>query len=467
MSLENNSYLNTNLLHIRPISAHLFSGILGFGTFVHQNVSNERLPGKVVCFAAKAVVYTGYLANSILALVESVAIFAIGLTAATFHALTKGKSEILQKYTIKCFAYSINSFLTLATQVFLAHNRVFPKYQFMTTLHAHAHLVISALASQAIWGGIFNHLAGRPKSPVALVNILSESLPTLTVDMVSAIARDFNLHLNGVHLNSMPNIQQHRQTVSNFTFTRLLNLEYRQQLINLSRDYLQFTGVVLPQAQGAVTVDSNIFILNSLGSDDKKYQAHLEKLTKEATIEAYQNKDLVACFAEEGEQGDPVELGQTALEGFYPEIYIPLTNYTQLKELELENNSCPAKFISRELLPYQDRKLKIDAARIMLQKLPKEHKDILVKKLLKGSSFDANKALENLSIEKTLKPEELKIQQGAIQKAYLDISALASPLHQGKLMSQLTMDLHNLNASSNNLFQGAIQKGIAEATKPK
>jgi len=462
MSLENNSYLNTNLLHFRPVSAHLYSGIRGFGTLVHHNVSQKNLPGRVVCLAAKGVVYTGYLANSLVALVESTAFCAIGLTAAALHALTKGKSEILQKCTIKCLAYSMHSFLTFSTQAFLMYKRMLPEYQIITALHSHVHLILSALASQAILGAIFNPLAGRPQSKAALPNLLIESFPGLSRDVRSAMVSDFKSHVNGTHLANMPNIEQHRETVRNFTLSQLSNFEYRLQLINLVKDYLEFMGVAVPQGPGA----GNNVILNSLGQDDKKYQTHLEKLIKETTIEIYQSKELAACFAEEGKEGDPVELGQSNLESFYGEIFVPLSNYTQLKELELENNACPALFNNRDLQQYKERKVQIDAVRTLLKELPKEHRDILVKKLLKGSSFDANKALENLSIENPLEPEALKIQQDIIKKAYFDISALATPLHQGKLMSQLTIDLSDFSPGSNNLFQGAVQAGMAEATKP-
>jgi len=138
---------------------------------------------------------------------------------------------------------------------------------------------------------------------------------------------------------------------------------------------------------------------------------------------------------------DPVELGRNALKELDSNVYVPLANFTQLKELEQKTIVCPNTFGAIELQNINKRKEKIDEASLLLDALTTEEKEMLAIRLLKGSDF---------------------VVEEKIHKLYLAVAELAGSLHQGKLMCQLVVFRNNNDSSGQNLFHLAFQKALEE-----
>lgn len=449
--------LGKNISHLRPISSHVFSGVRFIGVAMTQAASTKRWHGRCVKFLAKCLVAIGYILNSLIGLVEAAVTIPIGLIATAIHLLTGAKNEFLQKYTAKCLSYGLNSLLTVIQQVFFLYRRDFPEYHTFTKLLSHGTYLASALFVQLTFGRVSDSIANRkhptcPTMPLAaprMVRLLMENGESALRDIVNAAARDFCFSTRSIPSirDALERNPQYRELFSNFSFRNIQDEQYRARFAAFFIDIMRQASLVriagVDADVGAPADNPLEVILNNHRPEDVAYQNVIAGHVKDAVAQLYGDEKLTAYLNVEGD----VKAAKEALENFYAESCIPLAHLAQLGELESEN-ACPEAFGNRELHIYNFRHEKLETTRAKLKNLNPSDRELLIEHLIKGGSF-------NFNDRSSSKDSEI-----LIQELFVAISELAGPLHQGKLMSQLTMNVGVLQASSNNLFIKAYKEAM-------
>ncbi|WP_068466802.1 hypothetical protein [Candidatus Protochlamydia phocaeensis] len=446
--------------HLTPVSTYVFSGFRYIAIQLHQNASPTQWHGSALRGISKAVAVAGYCLNMPIALAET----AVGLSAATIgiglHLLTGARSETLQRYTLKSIAYTFNSLGNLLLQLIFLGKLRFPEYHTHTAILNQANYLLCGLSTQLVGGYIFDQMAGRnpvnrglngeenplPPSLLRTGYLLAQQIPSTLREIITGIDRDFNHHRQYLvessvlqsFLNAHP---EYGELIRSFTFSRLAEADYRQQISRMVTDFFTHQQMLRP-ADPVATANTEFVISTNQASDDE-YRNQLQTFVKNGVKEIYQTPELVSCL------GENEQAGKEALEGFYPEVYLPIAHYAQLKELE-SDLTCPNTFGSNDLRSYNERRQKLEEAQRELRALSSEEKDYLIKKLL-NSDYTSEQSFS----------EESKAR---IQHLYNAIGSLGGSLHQGKLMSQLTVNIGTGNQlfSSQNLFQKAYQDALQE-----
>jgi len=440
-------YLNSNNLHFKPFCARIGRAVLWSATTLERQRSNHW-HGHVVHFASKTVLLLGAAATVPLALIEAVGIFAIGLAGVAFNSLIcLNTSEFLQKHSVQCISYALHSLLVSIALFATVLKNPNLTYYTLNAVADHTLHIGSAAATQLTLGLILDRVAGRsPHSAVVrTVNLFVDSHPDLLIDLANQIQTDFELNLRGrmreiphweAFLNGHPD---DRAFIETFDFTRLLREEpYRIRTADLARRFLHQARLVGAAAPGD---DPLRFDLNQNTPQESAYQNRLAGMLKASFLEIHRTPALARCLDKEGDSGaDLLEMLDAA-------TYVPLTAYTQLKELE-QPIECPAAF-SANLTRYNERRAQLIEARNELLTLTPEEKQRLVEKVLKGSDANVEEKLQGL---------------------YRKIGVLAAPLYQGPLMTKTAINLRHADDGNIidvwNLFQKACQEAIAELPRP-
>ncbi|MCX6990480.1 MAG: hypothetical protein NTX49_05390 [Chlamydiae bacterium] len=452
---ETSEYLSRDNMHFRPVSARVFH-LINYSANELFYAAKERptfeVPLKALAYATS---YTGMTLNSVVALVEAAATGAIAIVATIIHIATGAQSEFLQKYTLKCWSYSFNCSSVLITQVFFLAHGLATKYHLADAAILNVQSLTSSVVAHLVLGSMFNNIAGRTVSVAYTTNFLTDAFRTAAVDLLQA-ARDDRLiaaDRPGAPGNDFfTRFPQHRQTVQRF-FNRqagdaqVTPEERSIQLQAAVRDFMQHLGIAAPVA-GAPDAAGIIPLGNNFTGAETAYQQKLERLVKDASTQVYRNDDLVRHLCEDAAAANPVQGGRDAIDGFFPEIYIPLANYAQLVELEGEI-TCPQRFSVGALAQYNARHAALLEAKRNLEALSPSEKALLIRKLL-NSSIN----IEGVSADR----------KAAIQLVSNQIGALSGALHQGSLMSQMVLNINNPGqlVTGTNLFQRAIQAAGAE-----
>lgn len=455
--MQPQAVLDNNNLHFKPITGWVFQGIRFAGTSIHQSASPNRWHGHLVRGISYGIVATGYVINAFLALAESILAFTVGFFASMLHRQTNAESVTLHKFTLKCLAYAINGLGVSVGQSYLLCTGNFPQYHTLNTLINHGLHIGSAIVSQLIFGRCFDQVAGRnPQDPNQMtpsvtrsIGILVENIPPVVTELLASVDRDLGVPYvvrdadgNEQVSSFFDQYPQHRGVLQSFNLNNLADPEQRRAVAAFINDYSTYRGIGRANIGGA----NNILVLNNNGQADRQYQAKLKEYVKDSFKEIYQNDNLVSCLSSEASLQAAIKAGKESMDMFDADIYIPLANYAQLKELQ-NDIECPNRFENAELRRlYPTRYDDLTAAKVKVDALTSEETAILVKKLLKGSSL--NYSAFNISIE----------QERHIQEAFTMIGRLSGSLHQGKLMNQLQVDLRNLgNMNHCSLFQEACQ----------
>ena len=482
LNVQSNYYTdpqNMNVLHFKPISHRLASFNLTLGSLIFQSADSETWQGKLKIHLAKGIVGTGYVLNSLIAIVESAAAFAFAALALSIHALTSGRSITFQKITLKLCAYWIDTVLVAISQIACLSRGVYSKYHSLNAAANHTIHATAALISQIIGYG-FDRWAERDSShsdqpsPSCRrgIQVLNEIIPTALLDISSGAVRDFAFHITDQP--SYPDLQtfinnnaEHRDVLEQFTIDKLFNnQDYRQRFLQLIGNYLVqtriiYSAIVHINAQNANEVASGIQVFGvSNNEEDRKYQDKLKALIKKSFIELHDNHELICLLSEKNTTStEQEEEGRTQLTTLLATR--EFAHYVQLKELEEEIN-CPEVFGAYYLQPYNTRFQSLQDAKASLGQLNDDEKLTLIKLLLQTSDFDINdQGLETNRIE-------------SIQKLFNDIGKLAGDLHQGKL---LTFEFINPNEASvgrffesfgaSNFFLEACKEAVNEIEKRK
>lgn len=458
--------LNTDVLHVKPISHQICRGITYLGTTLQQSANPNHPHGQIRIGFAKGIVATGYVLNTIIALVESIAALTFAALALSLHAATKGRSTLIQKITLKMCAYYINTLLIATTQIVCLKKGKFSRHHTLNAAANHAIHATAALAAQFV-GFYFDERTGRnpvnddriPPAIIRALRVIIEIAPTAFFDISTGAARDFAVHIRNnknnpsfqVFLRNNPNYEQ---TLNRFNFTRLLNDQYRAELFQLLGDYLVEIGILNNQVSLRVNQINAFAVSNN--DNDRNYQNSLKDLIKKSCLELHDNPKLARMLSKEKEEAAAIEDGRDQLTSFLPAPILPLAHYAQLKELQ-SAVACPAAFAAKDLQSFNNRHQLIKNARDRLSQLTVDENQILIEMLLKTGSFE-------------IKDQKLTANRIAfIQSLFNDIGTLAGPLHQGLLLSQKYVNTSfmaqgNINEAfgSNKLFNSAWQEAVKE-----
>lgn len=436
-------YLSNNNLHYKPICAHLGRVALWSSTSIANRASTTQWHGRVVALLSRAALILGACLAMPIAVIETVA---FGILAGLGHLIHRlifqNRSEFLQKWTLRSASHTLHSaIVSIGLLGLAARSPVSKSHTLNAAIDNGIHLG-SAAFIQSTWGALLDRNAGRNRDLFAqrTLNLLADSHPGLLNDFVVQIQRDFDVNMRD-RVGQLPNMATYlrghpedRDFIHAFNFYNFANdREYRQRSLAVLGRYLEIAQVIRPRAEEAAGLR---FELNQNTQAEKDYQDYLAHTLRDAFIEIHQNDELNGFL----DKGD--DKGKDLLEMIDASTYVPLTAYTQYKEL-LAPIACPEQFTGN-LARYASRHADLLAAKEKVDALTDEESERLVEKILRGSDFQA---------------------EGSVQEAYMAISALATPLYQGPLMTKTSIDFGSQDPanmiSTTNLFQKSIQEALA------
>ncbi len=431
------AYLASNNLHFKPICARLGRGFAWTTTTLQKSESLRVFSKPVFIFGAVVCLP--------IALIESVCLFVIaGLAVAINRFLCQNHSEFLQKHALKALSYAVHSSVMTVAFFILGLKNPNLTYHISSAIVDNALYLGSASFAQCLFGPAMDFAAGNDiRSFITrTTNLLRDSHPYLLNDLLAQIQRDFELNFRE-RLGEIPRLDeflsrhpQYRPLVTNFNFQTLINdRAYRNQTAHLFRALLADMGLVLPAPEGASAL---YFELIPSTEQERRYQNRLVHLLQHAFLKIHQKPALSGCLDQEG------HTGQYLLEILAASTCIQLTTYAQYEEILQTLLYCPESF-SPNLACYNPRREQLVAAKAKVMALSDAQKQNLEQKILRGSSYQT---------------------EGAVQEAFLAISALASDLYQGPLMTRTALNLERIQGGDivevRNLYQTACQGAISQ-----
>ncbi len=449
----NDEYLSTGVLHFQPISAHLFRSINNVGIMCYSSVCPDAWHGRVV----RAIAYGSTIGlrvfTSVIAVAEAAGSLAIALLATVAHTISGARFEFLQKHTVKVWAYCIQSVALVWMQIHLLRTDPLFK-QYTPAFLSHQILYFgAAAAAQLVFGSWFDSLAGKAAAdsdlPLAirrLLRLVPEGAEMFIDGLLAAFRDDLGLQLEFDHLRIREFLEQrpeHRAALSNMSFNNILDSSYRQRLWAIFRDFVVFIRIGEPDGE-----DPTVFVLNSHAPKDAEYQQHLKNQVKQAFIDLYTDNTLVSYLTEQKSEA----AGRELMDCFDADIYVPLACFAQLKELSIPDVHCPTAFSSERLQGYNGRIQEITEARAQLKSLTAPEYETLTKKILQTRRFIFDDDVSEESRNK-------------VNALFNKLTTLAEHLHQGTLMSESTIDITDMSASSRNLFQKGCQEALEEIAR--
>jgi hypothetical protein len=442
-----NEYLNRDLLHYQPVSAHLYSSVSNLGMTLHKSSSEEAWHGHLVRAVATVSIVAGYTCNSLIALVEGVAAFLIANVGLIIHAAIYSRSEMLQKHCVKMIAYAYQSFALLGLQGYAVYNHELPNSFFTQALKDQGIYIVSALAAHVSYGSAFDYFADRENllEHQAVAIAREGGLPAVRT-IITALSHDFDYNNNQFQdsfrsaIANFGDLETQLQSLPEFTWERLTDQDYRQQVIRVIYDYL-IANQLIRHIEG----DEEFYTFNEIHQQDTLYQNTLKGIIKGAFADLYKNPDYVIHFDDnKNEKERTVEQGRENMEAFSGEMVVALANYAQLKELESEQIFCPEEFGDKGIQSLcKERYQIIVKAKNLLKTLSEKERGQLVMVLIKGLEGQESNDFKTL---------------------YKLILEASGQIYQGKLMHQLGYDKNGVQTTLCQ-YQKVIQEAIEELTE--
>lgn len=460
-----------NQLHIKPFCHQISYGITHIGTALHQSANAQLWRGKMIIGLAKGIVFTGYILNTIIAVIESIVPFAFAGLALSLHAITRGRSIRFQKITLKLCAYYTNIVLIVALQALSISTGIYSGHHTVNALANHGVHGAAAIIAQFV-GYKFDRWAGRnpvnnqnlPPSVMRAIHIIVELAPHALRDTARAAARDFAVHIRNNQNNQdlqafIRNNPHYAEILNRFDFNRLrMNAQYRLDLILLFWNFLNQAGVLNHLLRdddyglrGLGMNQINLIALH-INEHDKKYRHQLQALIKKSFLEIYDNEKLACMLSKEKNKETALLDGRENLSNYLVPQYV--AHYVQLQEIK-NDPICPIAFGAKKLHQYNNRNQLIADAKKHYNQLDVHEKEILTEMLLRTADFD---------LDHQQFPEDRK---KLIQKLFNDIGSLAHQLHHGDLLAEKFINIDEYNQGNfneafeaNNLFQRACKEAV-------
>ena len=449
-----NEYLSHHNLHFKPLSTRLLASVLFVRTQADLTCDHSKWHGRLVISFSQFLMRGTQIFLIPIALVESAAMSALGFLTAILNSACRYKAPCFEKFSLKCFSYSLHSVLTCGVAFAIL---IKPPAYFYHTLNKFVDILLhvsTAGLAQALIGPVFNRMAGRYNLiEVAtlqrdrLTNLVHDRFPNMVQNMANSLWRD--LGANPLNIQNL----QHRAYLIQIAQYRDLLVDPAHSLEDpAQRGRWQNFGASLLQQMDQVGDGLErvnplmggrvIRELNGRHTGDLAYQKYLGDTVKTALVKIYKDDNLVKNLSP---TGSAVE-GRGMITDSDASVYIPLSNYAQYLELINGAIKCPTKFQSAALKQYDPRRQKIELAQILLKKFTNQMNETLIKKLLGSSSV----ALDGFSEE----------QARQIKQLFAAINELSGPLHQGKLLQPPLFSTNHLS-----YFNKACQEALVDIAR--
>lgn len=436
--------------HFTPASAHLFFGISSSTTQISQNRPNHYWQGRLCTAIAEAIVVAGYACNSVIALAEVIGALAIAIVCSTGYLVLGSTSDLLHRYAVKSWGYSTHSACILVFQIFLLRNRMPIEHHSLNRFLSHGAYLFSSTLGAHLASKLYLSLFQGFDLPYSLVypeakeedaeftaftsaaHAFIQNGPL--TDLLGALDRDFGEGATAAQYSQQLQTQslvtffehypEHRAVLSMLNFDdaiKMFESESRMRIRNMASDFVHFS-----------------YHPNSYGSSieqEKVYQRCLQTHVREAVQRVRVDPVLLSYLSETESPED----GKEALEGFWPQVYVPLAHYAQFCELVANDIECPAEFSNERLKVYNTRRQELLAAKAQVAGFSEHEKAELVRKLLSVKDYEPQVSVET---------------QSQITRLLDLMHKLAAALHQGTLMSEYS------DAEFVNLFQKAYQEAL-------
>jgi hypothetical protein len=434
--------------HFTPASARLFFGISSATTQIYQNASTQCWQGRICRAITEFVVVTGYACCAVIAVAEVICSLALAVVCSTGYLLLGSSSDLLHRYAVKSWGYSTHSACVLALQVLLVNNRIPVEHHSFNCILSHGSYLFSSTLGAHLASKFYLSLLPGSSLPYSLVypeakeenaeftaftsaaHAFLQNGPL--IDLLGALDRDFGEGATEVEFSQQLQTQslvtffehypEHRAVLAmSANVFKIFESSNRIGISRMASDFVHFS-----------------YHPNSYGTSlepEKAYQKSLQMHVKEAVRRVQLNPLLLSYLSETESPED----GKTALEGYWPQVYVPLAHYAQFCELTAADIDCPAEFMNERLKVYNTRRQELLEARAILEGFSEVEKTELIRKLLSVKDY-----LPQVSVEL----------QGKIARLLESMHKLAAPLHQGTLMSEFS------EAEYVNLFQKAYQEAL-------
>lgn len=446
---EEYCYVSELSCHPTPIGARGFAAISSAAATLYQKASSVHWHGRLIRALADTLVIAGYGINSLIGAVEIVGGLASALIVSTAYFATGFSSDFLKNCSVKTWSYSVHSIAILAVQMTMLFNRVFSEHHSFNCLLSHStHLLSIAMVMWYFDNELSDPPARADEGVDALDNDVSPLISAIytfiqngpLIELLVALDRDFGedatprqframLQRQSV-LNFFQHYPQHEVVIQDLGIENIFQAAYRRRWRDMAADFVHYS--YHPGARGQIP---EVHVINNNSEKDGAYQNVLVAHVKAAVNAIKKDSILLGYLSDTGSSRE----GKEALEGFWPQIYVPLARYAQMQELMAKDIACPLRFESNRLQKYNERYKELIAARALFQKVPEDMKQSLIKKLLHPS--------EDIS--------------GELKLLVSKIDDLAAALHQGTLMSFSTIESITGHTSSQNLFQKAYMEALA------
>lgn len=469
-----------NLFHPQTLSSYTIYGFSTAATYLNKfgtkQIKQDHLwRGKAVQYLSFGMTITGYLLNSILSGVESVALLTTGIALGVLNQKVFPDSLILKTLSVKSIGYSANSALCFIHQIISLILRIEPKHYTINFFIDKLTFYFSALMSQVILSSILNidlQIIAKGLNTHFVINgnsLLTKFVENITTDwemfsiegftiegvtidkpflenLVSLVSKNLVekytgepldiIALEKEFLNSLRkwttenNLNKDlKEHLDQFSFSKLKDIEYLKTLWNLGKD-VNYETLIEP-----FKFDSAILTPNT-----SKYLTDI----KNHLITAYQtilgNETLLEYVG--GKEEFTSLMNPLSLAYF--------TQYLEIEKFSESGNSCPKQFdLPRK--EFNTRHDEIESALKLFNVLSNDEKNLLKRKLLQGSDCDFTK--KGLSTEDS---EDL-------DKLFKKICAIGDYLIKEKFMSGFTIVLPSKDTPivTRNLFQEAINEAHA------
>lgn len=454
-----NAYLNTNVLHAKPISSRMFHGIQHLNIKIaHLDVS-DGWKRKTVAIASKALTLTTYALSIQVALIEGVASTIFGLLGTLFQLAFTKKNDMIEKYSIKSMAYGLNSICTAGLAIasiaksFSSNNdwAVPTKHSNISIFDGYTYLG-SAATAQLFCTVMFNSIRGiKDNAPTLRSNqAIIEGTPAIFSQITHSMRQEYEfvnceadfdpMNYAQDYITSYPPALDDRDWANNFDLGEFLSDHVFKPLSELVEQFSDQYNFI--ESDNVLERRDAEYVMNPLSENEKRYHDVLKTYVKEAVKRLIQNE-----WAKYIEVDNDFENGKERLGYFDASWTIPLANIAQLVELE-NPLSCPAEFSQSDLAEHNNRRDKLIELKSLLDSISDNDKELLIERLIKTSMFE-------------LGPRHYD-QQETVDTLYRGVYNLGGALHQSRLLTLPTINVETYEGGGENYFGRCWGDAFAE-----
>lgn len=457
---NHNTYLNTNVLHIKPVSSRVFHGVQHLNISITQLGIEEDWKRKAVCIASKTLTLSTYLLSINIALIEAISAVTFGLLGTMIQLAFTKDNDLIEKYSIKALTYGLNSIATAGIAVgslggFFSSSidwGIPNKHVQVSVFEGYSYLGSAAIA-QLFSTMMFNSIRKvKDNSPnIRSTQATIEGIPCVFAEIARSMNRECEMlgcendfepkEFARDFISAYPPSSTERDWTKDFDLTEFLEEQVANPIQQLMQQFLHQYRLIENTDEILERRETEI-VMNPLSVAEKRYHDHLKTCVKEAIRHLIQDE-----WAKYIEEDNNFETGKDKLSYFDAAWTIPLANITQLIELA-SPLACPDTFDHENLTDHNIRKNTLQQLKRILRALSSNDKKLLIERLIKTSMFELEtRHYDNID---------------AVNQLYHGINQISADLHQGQLLTLPTINLETLEGGGENYFGRCWGEGVAE-----